>query len=117
MVAWGEIDIEENGTVQKNTPQKRPAPHFGVGDDVAYAMGRGLRYGRVVRVIGADEQAAVEIEFEDGGREVHKARDRALSLLRRASGASAKQEETESRKRLSDPDIEAARRSDQRRRW
>lgn len=90
---------------------------LGVGDEVAYALGRGLRYGSVLRVIGTGDQASVEIEFEDGGREIHRMRDRALSLLRRASGASARDEETADRKRLRDFDVDAVRKSDQRRRW
>ena len=90
---------------------------YGIGDGVAYALGKGLRYGTVVRLIGTGDQASVEIEFEDGGREVHRARDRALSLLRRASGASARDEEIADRSKLKDFDVEAVRRSDQRRRW
>ncbi len=90
---------------------------YGVGDEVAYALGKGLRYGTVHRLIGAGDTAQVEIEFEDGGREVHKMRDRALSLLRRASGVSARDEETADRQRLKDFDVEAVRRSDQRKRW
>ena len=90
---------------------------FGVGDEVAYALGRGLRYGTVIRIIGAGDQASVEIEFEDGGREVHKSRDRALSLLRRAAGQSARDEETSDRKKLRDFDVDAVRKSEQRRRW
>jgi hypothetical protein len=80
-------------------------------------MGKGMRYGTVVRLIGSGEQAAVEIQFEDGSREIHRARDRALSLLRRVSGASATQEEQGWRGKLHDPDIDAVRRSDVRRRW
>jgi hypothetical protein len=102
--------------VEKNRDQKA-APKFGVGDEVAYALGRGMRYGQVVRILGAGDTAQIEIEFEDGAREVHKMKDRALSLLRRASGASARDEETQDRRKVSDPDIERARRSDQRRRW
>ena len=102
-------------------PQNKNQGHrqiaFGVGDEVAYALGRGMRYGTVVRVIGAGDQASIEVEFEDGGREVHRMRDRALSLLRRATGASARDEETGDRKKLRDFDVDAVRRSDQRRRW
>jgi hypothetical protein len=100
--------------VQQNRNQGRQVT-FGVGDEVAYALGRGLRYGTVVRLIGAGDQASVEIEFEDGGKEVHKMRDRALSLLRRATGASARDEETSDRTKLRDFDIDAVRKSDQRR--
>lgn len=102
---------------QKGQSSKHHVPVFGPGDDVAYAMGKGMRYGSVVRVIGAGDQAAVEIEFEDGSREVHRVRDRALSLLRRASGRTEREEELGDRQKLRDPDIDAVRRSDQRRRW
>jgi hypothetical protein len=96
--------------------QQQAGPRFSTGDEVAYALGRGMRYGRVVRVLGTGDTSSVEIEFEDGGREMHKMRDRALSLLRRASGESAKDEELRDRRRVVDPEIERARRSDQRRR-
>lgn len=96
---------------------EQSATRFGVGDEVAYALGRGMRYGTIVRVLGTGDATSVEIEFEDGAREVHKMRDRALSLLRRASGQSARDEELTDRRKVSDPEIERARRSDQRRRW
>jgi hypothetical protein len=76
-----------------------------------------MRYGQVVRVIGSGDTASVEIDFEDGAREVHKMKDRALSLVRRASGQSERDEETKDRRRVSDPEIERARRADQKRRW
>lgn len=101
--------------MQQNKNQGSRQVTFGVGDEVAYALGRGLRYGTIIRLVGGGDQASVEIEFEDGGREVHKMRDRALSLLRRASGASARDEETSDRQKLRDFDIDAVRRSDQRR--
>ena len=96
--------------------QRGEGPHFNVGDEVAYAMGKGMRYGSVVRVIGPDK-SAIEIEFEDGGREVHKTRDRALSLLRRATGVSERDEELGDRKKVRDFDVDVVRRADQRRRW
>ncbi|HQR37145.1 MAG TPA: hypothetical protein PLF26_01995 [Blastocatellia bacterium] len=103
--------------MQQNKPTGKPhGPVFGVGDEVAYALGKGLRYGSVVRLIGAGDGAQVEIQFEDGGREVHKMRDRALSLLRRASGVSAHDEAREQRNKPRDYSIDEVRRSDQRRR-
>ena len=102
--------------MQNNRNPQQRAQVYGAGDEVAYA-GRTMRYGRVVRVLGAGDTAQIEIEFEDGGREVHKMRDKALSLLRRSSGASAAQEDVKDRGRLRDPDVEAVRKSDQRRRW
>ena len=103
--------------MQDKRKGSRPPIQFKPGDEVAYAMGKGMRYGTVVRIVAAGDQAAVEIEFEDGGREVHRSRDRALSLLRRASGESARDEETRERKPIRDNDIAAVRRSEQKRRW
>src|ERR1041384_4433210 len=65
---------------------------FKKGDEVSYAMPAGMLYGAVTRVLGAGDTAAVEIEFEDGRKEVKKVKDRALSLLRRASGLSEEEE-------------------------
>jgi hypothetical protein len=103
--------------VSRNKNQGSRQVTFGVGDEVAYALGRGMRYGTVLRMIGTGDQASLEIEFEDGGREVHRMRDRALSLVRRASGASARDEETADRQKLRDFDVNEVRKSDQRRRW
>ena len=85
-------------------------------DDVAYAMPSGLIYGTVLRVLGEGDAAAVEIEFEGGRKEIKKVRDRALSLLKRASGKSEVEELHSDRERLKDPDIERVRRSEQRKR-
>jgi hypothetical protein len=87
------------------------------GDEVAYATPSGILYGTVRRVLGAGDSAAVEIEFEDGHRDIKKVRDRALTLLRRASGVSPEEERQQDRERLHDPDIERVRRSEERKRW
>jgi hypothetical protein len=76
-----------------------------------------MLYGTVTRVLGAGESSAVEIELEDGRREIKKIKDKALSLLKRASGASEVDERLSDRQRLRDPDVERIRRSDMRRRW
>jgi adenylosuccinate synthase len=89
---------------------------YRVGDEVSFAMPSGMLYGAVKRVLGEGESSAVEIEFEDGRKEIKKVRDRSLNLLRRASGQSEEEERHEGRERLHDPDIERIRRSDQRRR-
>ena len=89
---------------------------FRPGDEVSYAMPSGVLYGTVARVLGEGESSAVEIEFEDGRKEVKKVRDRALSLLRRASGISEEEERHQDRGRLHDPEIERIRRSEQRKR-
>src|SRR6185295_12620935 len=88
---------------------------FKAGDEISYAMPSGVLYGTVSRLLGDGESAAVEIEFEDGRKEIKKVRDRALSLLRRASGASEEEERHSDRGRLTDPDIERIRKGEQRR--
>jgi hypothetical protein len=94
-------------------------PHvtnYKTGDEVSFAMPSGMLYGTVTRLLGAGESAAIEIEFEGGRKEIKKVKDRALNLLRRASGLSEEEERHPARERLRDLDIERIRRSDQRRR-
>ncbi len=81
---------------------------FQVGDEVMYAAAR-VRYGTVVRVIGAGTAQIVEVEFEDGKRELKKASDRALRLLRRKAVEEARPE-------IRDREVEEVRRSEVRRR-
>jgi hypothetical protein len=88
---------------------------YKIGDEVSYVFGSGIAYGDVVRIL--EGGAAVEIQFEDGRREIKKARDGALRLLRRSSGASEIEEERSDRNRVRDHDIDAVRRSDQKKRW
>jgi hypothetical protein len=93
----------------------KPAPvRYGLGDEVSYAFGSGMVYGEVVRLLDGGE--AVEIQFEDGRREIKKARDRSLHLLRRASGASELDERHADRHRSRDREIDEVRRSDIRKR-
>ena len=89
---------------------------YQVGDEVAYAQPHGMAYGAVAKVIERGEAGAIEIEFEDGRREIKKTRDRGLSLVRRASGASVADERRGDRERPRDLDVERIRRSEQRRR-
>lgn len=89
---------------------------FHVGDEVGYAMPAGMAYGSITRVLGSGATAAVEIEFEDGRKEIKKTGDRALTLLRRATGTSEIDEQHPDRQRLRDPDVERVRRSEQRKR-
>ena len=89
---------------------------FKKGDEVSYAMPAGMLYGTVSRVLGDGDSAAVEVEFEDGRKEVKKVKDRALSLLRRASGLSEEEERHSDRERLHDNEISRVFRSEQRRR-
>lgn len=97
-----------------NKPHKTD---FRKGDEVSYAMPSGMHYGTVTRLLGDGESAAIEIEFEDGRKEIKKARDRALSLLRRATGLSEEEERHADRERLRDPDIQRIFRSEQKKRW
>jgi len=87
---------------------------YSVGDEISYAVGSGMIYGEVTRLLEGGD--AVEIQFEDGRREMKKARDRALRLLRRASGASELDEKHADRTRSSDREIDEVRRSDIRKR-
>jgi hypothetical protein len=87
---------------------------YGIGDEVSYAVGAGMLYGEIVRLLEGGQ--AVEIQFEDGRREIKKARDRALRLLRRASGASELDERHADRTRTRDREIDEVRRSDIRKR-
>lgn len=90
---------------------------YSQGDEISYAMPSGVLYGTVTRVLGEGESSAVEIEFEDGRKEIKKVRDRALSLLRRATGKSEEEERHSDRERLRDPEIDRLFRSEQRKRW
>jgi hypothetical protein len=90
---------------------------FRPGDEVSYAIPSGVIYGTVARVLGTGEAAAIEIEFEDGRKEVKKVKDRALALLKRASGRSEEEERHSDRDRLRDPDIQRIFRSEQKKRW
>ncbi len=88
---------------------------YGVGDEISYVFGSGIVYGEVVRLL--EGGAAVEIQFEDGRREIKKARDGSLRLLRRASGASEIEEKRSDHSRVRDYEIDEVRRSDQKKRW
>jgi hypothetical protein len=95
-------------------------PHrtdFKVGDEISYAMPSGMLYGTVTRILGSGESTAVEVEFEDGRKEIKKTKDRGLALVRRATGLSEEDERHSDRSRLRDPDVERIRRSEQRKRW
>ena len=96
---------------------KTRSTDFRPGDEVSYAMPSGMLYGTVTRVLGAGDSAAIEIEFEDGRKEVKKVKDRSIALLRRASGKSEEEERHSDRDRLRDPDIERIYRSEQKKRY
>ena len=96
-------------------PNSNATPtNFGVGDEVSYAVGAGMIYGEVVRIL--EQGQAVEIQFEDGRRELKRSRDRALRLLRRASGKSEIDESHSDRVKSRDREIDEVRRCDVRRR-
>lgn len=95
---------------------KSRSTNYRKGDEVSYAMPSGMLYGTVIRLLGEGESSALEIEFEDGRKEIKKTKDRALNLLRRASGVSEEEERHANRERLHDPDVERIRRAEQRKR-
>lgn len=86
---------------------------YGVGDEVSYTFGSGIVYGEIVRLL--EGGAAVEIQFEDGRKEIKKSRDGALHLVRRATGQSEAEEERLDRSRLRDFTIAEVIRSEKRR--
>jgi hypothetical protein len=88
--------------------------NYRLGDEISYAMPSGMLYGTITRVLGSGD--AVEVEFEDGRKETKKSGDRALSLVRRASGISEEEERHTDREKLHDPDVERIRRSELRKR-
>lgn len=94
---------------------KSKITNYGVGDEISYVFGSGIVYGEVLRVLEGGQ--AIEIQFEDGRREIKKTRDGALRMLRRASGASELDERERERGRARDKDIDEVMRSDVRRRW
>lgn len=94
--------------------QTQNSSTFGVGDEVSYAFGSGMAYGQITRML--DNGQAVEIQFEDGRREVKRSRDRSLRLLRRSSGKSEVDESHADRTAARDREIDEVRRSDVRRR-
>lgn len=87
---------------------------YGIGDEISYAFGSGMSYGEVVRLLEGGD--AIEIQFEDGRKEIKKARDRSLRLLRRAAGSSEIEEQHSDRTPARDREIDEVRRSDVRRR-
>ena len=89
---------------------------YQIGDEVSFAAGHGMQYGEVVRIITPGPDGAIEIQWEDGRREVKKTRDRAIHLVRRASGASEVDERRGPRRRSTDDEIAEVRRGDIRRR-
>ncbi|MCS6884020.1 MAG: hypothetical protein RMM17_10895 [Acidobacteriota bacterium] len=101
--------------MNKKGATKKTERSYQLGDEVSYATPNGMMYGTVVRVISDPSSPAVEVEFEDGKREIKKVRDRALHLVRRASGKSELDERRQEPLRQRDTEIEEVRRSDQRR--
>lgn len=88
--------------------------NYGVGDEISYTYGSGISYGEIVRIL--EGGGAVEILLEDGRREIKKSRDGALRLIRRVSGASELEESRSDRDKVRDYEIDAVRKSDQKRR-
>lgn len=91
----------------------KPTTNYRIGDEISYATGSGMHYGEVARLLEGGQ--AIEILFEDGRREVKKARDGSVRLLRRASGASELEEKNQGRGRGFDEEIREVMRRDMRR--
>ncbi|OYT72884.1 MAG: hypothetical protein CFK52_03530 [Chloracidobacterium sp. CP2_5A] len=89
---------------------------YRIGDEVSFAAGHGMQYGEIARIVTPGPDGAIEILWEDGRREIKKTRDRAIRLLRRASGASELDEHRGGRRRGFDNEISEVRRDDARRR-
>ncbi len=99
------------------TANEKRAFEYRVGDEVSFAMHNGMLYGEVVKVVTPGENGAIEIEFEDGRREVKKVKDRGLRLVRRRSGVTEADEQRGPRERRQfDSDIRDTFRSDQKKR-
>lgn len=73
-----------------------------------YSSAASIRYGTVVRLLGGGDTQMIEIEFEDGRKEMKKSRDRSLRLLKR------RQQEPD-RRVYHDREAEEVRRSETRR--
>lgn len=89
---------------------KKSTTSYLVGDEVSYATGSGMHYGEVARLLEGGQ--AIEILFEDGRREIKKARDGSVRLLRRASGQSELDEQNRNRRRGFDQEIRDVMRGD-----
>lgn len=89
---------------------KKTTTNYLVGDEVSYATGSGMHYGEVARLLEGGQ--AIEILFEDGRREIKKARDGSVRLLRRASGRSELDEQNQDRRRGFDQEIREVMRGD-----
>jgi len=107
----GRVAETENSRIIKIMNKTRTL-NYKPGDEVAFATPSGMLYGTVSRVLGDGDTSAIEIEFEDGRKEIKKVRDRSLSLLKRRSGASEEEERRKDSTRLKDFDIERIRRSE-----
>lgn len=110
-----------NKAQTNNKPQTKPADNqptsfeYRVGDEISFAGANGMFYGTVVKLVPDPTSPAVEIEFEDGRKEVKKVKDRALRILRRASGKSEMEEKRGPGSKMRDYDIDEVRRGDIRR--
>jgi hypothetical protein len=101
---------------RKRLMNKPRTTTFKPGDEISYSLASGVLYGTVTRVLGSGETSSIEIEFEDGRKEMKKATDRALNLLRRATGQSEIDEQKRDHRQVRDPEIQKLFRSEQRRR-
>jgi hypothetical protein len=97
------------------TNQNQTNFEYRIGDEISFAAPQGMFYGKIVKLISDPISPAVEIEFEDGRKEIKKVKDRSLHLLRRASGKSEVDEKYGTRAKMRDYDIAEVRRSEQKR--
>jgi hypothetical protein len=90
---------------------EKPHREFRVGDEIMYSSATSIRYGTIVRLLGgASDNQMIEIEFEDGRKEMKKSRDRSLRLLKR------RQQEPDRRAEYHDREAQEVRRSEIKRR-
>jgi hypothetical protein len=65
-----------------------PAPQqslYELKDEVSCATPHGMLYGTVIRIVSPGSNGAVEVEYEDGRREIRKVTDRSMKVLKRAN--------------------------------
>jgi hypothetical protein len=109
------VNKPQNKTNNQATGGQTTNFEYRVGDEISFAGANGIFYGTIIKLVPDPISPAVEIEFEDGRREVKKIKDRALRILRRASGKSEMDEKRGPGNKLRDYDIDEVRRGDIRR--
>jgi hypothetical protein len=64
-----------------------PAPQqtYALNDEVSCATPHGMLYGTIVRIVSPGSNGAVEVQYEDGRKEIRKVTDHAMRVLKSAS--------------------------------